>query len=100
MLYAPDDVLRGIAERFRARRLRLAMTQRDLAARSGMSLGSLKRFESTGLVALDSLLRVALVLGCLGDFAQLCQPAPSDLQGRSPDELLKVPRTRRRGRSQ
>ena len=44
------------------------LSQAGLAKRSGVTLGSLKRFETTGLIAFDSLLKLALVLDCLGDF--------------------------------
>lgn len=98
VLRTPDDVRQEIAERFKARRLSQAVTQRELAARSGMSLGSLKRFETTGLIALDSLLRLALALGCLEDFERICATS-SELEGRSLDELLKTPRKRQRGRA-
>jgi transcriptional regulator with XRE-family HTH domain len=97
-LKTPDDIRREMAERFKARRLSQAVTQRELAARSGMSVGSLKRFETTGLVALDSLLRLALALGCLEDFDRICAGS-SDLEGRTLDELLKTPRKRQRGRA-
>jgi len=33
-----------------------------------VSLGSVKRFESSGKVSLESLLKVSLVLECLDDF--------------------------------
>lgn len=36
-----------------------------------MSLGSLKRFEQTGNIALDSLIKIAFVLGCQDDFEGL-----------------------------
>ena len=98
VLKTSDDVRREIAERLKARRLSQGVTQRELAARSGMSLGSLKRFETTGLVALDSLLRLALVLGCLEDFDRVCTGS-SELEGRTLDELLKTPRKRQRGRA-
>lgn len=98
ILKTPDDVRREIADRFKARRLSRTLTQRELAARSGMSLGSLKRFETTGQIALDSLLRLALVLQCLDDFDRLCA-GPSDLEGRTLDELLTTPRKRERGRT-
>ena len=94
----PDDIRREIAGRFKARRLSRAVTQSELAARSGMSLGSLKRFEATGLVALDSLLRLALALGCLEDFDRVCSGS-SELQGRTLDELLTTPQKRQRGRA-
>ena len=98
VLTTPDEVRLQIAERFKARRLSLAVTQRELAAHAGMSLGSLKRFETTGLVALDSLLRLALALGCLDDFDRV-GGGSSTLEGRTLDELLKTPPKRQRGRA-
>lgn len=98
VLKTPDEVRHELADRFKARRLGQALTQRDLAARSGMSFGSLKRFETTGQVALDSLLRLALALGCLEDFDRVCAGS-SELEGRTLDELLKTPRKRQRGRA-
>jgi hypothetical protein len=73
------------------------LTQEGLAARSGVSWSSLKRFERTGLVAFDALLRLALVLGCLGDFDQVCANLGQSLASQSLDELLSKPKTRRKG---
>lgn len=97
--HTPAEVRRSIADRLRDRRLSEGVTQRDLAERSGMSLGSLRRFEATGHIALDSLLRLALALGCLEDFDRV-GAGSSDLEGRTLDELLKEPRKRQRGRTQ
>jgi len=72
------------------------MTQQEVAERSGVSLGSLKRFERAGLVAFDSLLRIAFVLGCLGDFDRVCA---ADLTGKTLDDLIGEPRKRQRGTS-
>ena len=44
------------------------MSQADFAERSGVSYGSVKRFERTGKVALESLLKMAHLLGRLKDF--------------------------------
>ena len=98
VLKSPDDVRREIADRFKARRLSYPLTQRDLASRSGMSLGSLKRFETTGQIALDSLLRLALAVGSLEDFDRV-GAGSSELEGRTLDELLEAPRKRQRGRA-
>jgi transcriptional regulator with XRE-family HTH domain len=68
----PMDVMQEIKTRFKARRKHLRLTQTDLAARSGVSLGSLKRFERTGQISLESLLKLGLVLECLGDFDGVC----------------------------
>lgn len=65
-----------------ARALRRAhgLTQAELAARSGVSLGSLKRFERTGEIALAALLRLAETLDSLGPFHALFPlPEPATL---------------------
>lgn len=94
-LKTPQEVRQGIADRFKARRLAMNLTQRELAARSGVTWSSLKRFEREGLIALDSLLNLAMVLDCLGEFDKLAgefrQPA-----GQSLDALLAAPPLRRR----
>ena len=66
--------------------------------RSGVSWSSLKRFERTGLIALDSLLRVALVLDCLGDFDKLARDTSPVNSGKSLDDILSEPKTRKKGR--
>jgi transcriptional regulator with XRE-family HTH domain len=91
-----QEVQAGIAGRFKARRLAMNLTQSELAARSGVTFSSLKRFEREGLIALDSLLNLALVLNCLDDFDKLAaesQPTPA---AQSLDALLATPARRKR----
>lgn len=71
ILKSQQEVVREIAERARAKRLEQNLTQEGLALRSGVSLGSIKRFERTGEISLKSLIDIALALGCLEDFASL-----------------------------
>ena len=92
------DVQRELAGRFKARRLAMNLTQEGLAARSGVSWSSLKRFEHTGLIALAALLKLALVLGCLSDFDGVCTDDGQSLTSRSLDELLSKPKPRQKGR--
>jgi len=95
-LRTAQEVQTGIAGRFKARRLAMNLTQRELAARSGVTWSSLKRFEREGLIALDSLLNLALVLNCLDDFDELAAESPLNSATQSLDALLATP-TRRRG---
>jgi transcriptional regulator with XRE-family HTH domain len=44
------------------------LTQSEMAKRSGVSLGSLKRFELSGQISLESLLKLAQVINRIGDF--------------------------------
>jgi transcriptional regulator with XRE-family HTH domain len=72
------------------------LTQRELAARSGVTWSSLKRFEREGLIALDSLLNLALVLDCLDDFDKLAVESQPNPTAQSLDALLATPAVRRR----
>jgi transcriptional regulator with XRE-family HTH domain len=62
------DIKQGIAKRVRARRREAKLSQSALAQRSGVSLGSVKRFEGMSEISLASLLRIAAVLGYTADF--------------------------------
>ncbi|MEY8257325.1 helix-turn-helix transcriptional regulator [Erysipelotrichaceae bacterium 66-17] len=66
-----DAVLRDVAKREKKRRKSMKITQKDMAERTGVSLGSIKRFEQTGEISFHSLLKIAFVLDCLDDFDQL-----------------------------
>ena len=70
-LYSVDDIMRGVAERARLRRREQKLSQAELARRSGVSLGSLKRFEQSGEVSLVSLVKIAFALGYELDFNEL-----------------------------
>lgn len=74
-LQTPDEIAASLGARVRHRRLALSLTQAGLAARAGVSLGTLKRFEQTGQIALVTLLKVAFVLDALEPFNELFSPA-------------------------
>ena len=64
----PGDVLAGIRERAVRRRKALHLSQQALAKKSGVSLGSVKRFETTDQISLSSLVKIAFALECEDDF--------------------------------
>jgi transcriptional regulator with XRE-family HTH domain len=70
----PYDFLQDIALRHKALRKQAGFSQSELAKRSGVSLGSLKRFELSGQISLESLLQLADVLNRLNDFEAIFQP--------------------------
>ena len=92
------DAQRDLAKRFKTRRLALNLTQEGLATRAGVSWSSLKRFEHTGLIALEALLKLAMVMGCLSDFDRVAADDGPGLGGKSLDEILREPKPRRKGR--
>ena len=69
--FNPKALAQGIAQRVRTRRLELNLTQQALAKRSGVSLGSLQRFENQAEISLKSLLKLAVALNATAEFKQL-----------------------------
>lgn len=72
-LISPLDIRVSIADRFKRIRLDQNVSQEQLAERSGVSLGSLRRFESKGEISLKSLVRLAISLNRAQDFDLLFQ---------------------------
>ena len=52
------------------------ITQKQLAARSGVSLGSLKRFEQSGEISLQSLTKIAIALDVENELEDLFNNVP------------------------
>lgn len=69
----PEEIAKDIAKAEKIKRKKRKLTQAELAARSGVSLGSLKRFEQTGEISFVSLVRIADVLGEAEQFGELFQ---------------------------
>jgi transcriptional regulator with XRE-family HTH domain len=76
-LETPEQVSKKLASRARALRLAKGWKQITLAERSGVSLASLRRFEESGRISLQSLLELAFALNRLDDFDTLLQPPPA-----------------------
>ena len=68
VLKSNEDILIELAEREKAARRRAGITQAEMSARSGVSLGSLKRFERTGEISLTSLVKLSWVLNRTNEF--------------------------------
>jgi transcriptional regulator with XRE-family HTH domain len=64
----PLEVLLSTAEKVKMLRKAHKYSQAELAERSGVSLGSLKRFENTGQISLESLVKIANIFDRLNDF--------------------------------
>lgn len=94
LMLGADEIGAEIARRARALRLSRRLTQDELAASAGVSLGSLKRFERSGKISLESLIRLALVLDATAELdTWFVAPPPASL-----DELLARDKPRQRGR--
>ena len=69
----PLEVRKALAESHKLLRKKLRLSQKEMAERSGVSLGSLKRFENTGKISLEALLKLAHLSGRLNDFDTVFQ---------------------------
>lgn len=67
----PPEICSLIAAALRKRRKDARLSQEKLAVKSGVSLGSLKRFERTGEISLLSLVKLATALQCQNELEQL-----------------------------
>lgn len=68
VLMTPTERALELARREKIKRKRMKITQKEMAERTGISLGSIKRFEQTGEISFVSLVKIADVLGEAVDF--------------------------------
>lgn len=67
------DYQKEIVENVRNRRKEMKLSQEGLSRKSGVSLGSIKRFENSGEISLFSLIKIGMALECQNDFSKLFQ---------------------------
>lgn len=70
----PTDIMRELSDKATALRKQKGYSQAELARRSGVSLGSLRRFEQTGQISLENLLLISQLLDRLTDFEEVLKP--------------------------
>lgn len=92
----PHEQALRMAKQVQEKRLSLNLTQQTLAQRAGVTYAVLKKFERTGQISLESLLKIALILGCLEKFDDLF-PVMEWQKLTSLDQLINM-KKRKRGR--
>ncbi len=95
-MMAPSEMQKRLASRARDLRLELNLSQQTLSKKSGVSYGTLKKFEQTGQISLESLLKLSVILGCMDDFNSLFMLKKAE-KALSLDELIDHEK-RKRGR--
>lgn len=68
---SPNDIAKEFVEKIKQQRKMLKISQVQLAAKSGVSLGSVKRFESKYEISLHSLIKILIALNLEKDFENL-----------------------------
>ena len=71
-----EELDQKLAGRIRNIRRRRSISQQKLANMSGVSYGSIKRFETTGQISLVSLTRIAMALGIADELRNIFSQVP------------------------
>ena len=66
-----EEMNKKLADRVSQIRKRRKISQKELAEKSGVSLGSVKRFETSGQISLVSLTKIAIALGCSNEITEM-----------------------------
>lgn len=67
----PNDIAHELVEKIKQHRKKLKISQAQLASKSGVSLGSIKRFESKYEISLNSFIKILIALNLEGDLENL-----------------------------
>ena len=67
----PSDVAIRLAQKMKAIRKRRKITQKQMAARSNVSYATLRRFEKTGKISLESFIKISMELGLANELNNL-----------------------------
>ena len=77
----PSDIAVRLAGKIKRIRKRKKITQKQLAARSNVSYASLKKFEQTGQISLESFIKLVMELGLIDEVNALFeQPVYSSIE--------------------
>lgn len=70
-LASTNEILQMLGKRVRNQRLAQELPQQELAQMAGLSLGAVRKLETTGQSSLDTLVRVIQALGLTGELEDL-----------------------------
>ena len=72
---SPKEIMILLSKNIRALRKQEKMSQKELSERSGVAYASVRKFESTGIISLESLLKISEALKRLTDFESILLPS-------------------------
>ncbi|WP_409333780.1 helix-turn-helix domain-containing protein [Burkholderia sp. Bp8963] len=90
----PSEIVKLICERLRTERLASQMTQADVAARAGVGANTVSNLEAGRNVSLETVVRVAMVLGRSKELEGLFLPKLDSIE-----DILRYEQTAKRQRS-
>lgn len=86
LLISLSKAQKTLVQNVRERRLQMDLTQEGLAERSGVPLSTLRKFEQTGMISLESFLKILSIVGGLEEMIEGLKPNKPLF--RSIDEVL------------
>ena len=71
---SPKEIMILLSKKTIALRKQERLSQKELSERSGVAYASIRKFESTGIISLESLLKICEALKRLTDFESILLP--------------------------
>ena len=71
---SPKEMMIFLSKNIIALRKQEKMSQKELSERSGVAYASIRKFESTGIISLEPLLKICEALKRLTDFESILVP--------------------------
>ena len=77
----PSDIALRLAKKIKDIRKRKKITQKELAGRSNVSYATLRKFEKTGQISLESFIKLTMELGLIQEINNLfTEPVYSSIE--------------------
>ena len=70
---SPKEIMLLLSKNVIVLRKQEKMSQKELSERSGVAYASIRKFESTGIISLESLLKICETIKRLTDFESILQ---------------------------
>ncbi len=74
LLISLSKAQKTLVQNVRERRLQMDLAQEGLAERSGVPLSTLRKFEQTGMISLESFLKILSIVGGLEEMIDGLKP--------------------------
>ena len=94
VFYTPSEISKSLGKRLKQQRLYQNLTQVELAQKAGIGLSTVSRIESGEGGTLDNVIRYAMSVGLVNEFADLFANNPKTI-----DEVIAQKRSRKRASS-
>jgi len=72
---SPKEIMVLLSKNITVLRKQEKMSQKELSERSGVAYASIRKFESTGIISLESILKICEALKRLTDFESILLPS-------------------------